>query len=109
MRHFLSVAMFQYSNLRIAESYPGDAYLYHFEEPSPYPGPSFGVPYHGQCALYLYNNESDMYPASGKKIAQELAYLWTAFSYGKIPMGAVPKFPAFYEAGTRWGKYNEGH
>ena len=99
MRHFLSVAMFQYSNLRIAESYSGDAYLYHFEEPSPYPGPTFGVPYHGQCALYMYNNESDIYPASGKHIAEEMARLWTAFAYGKAPWESYQKSRRFMRLG----------
>ena len=99
MRHFLSALMFQYSNLRVAESYPGNAYLYHFEEPSPYPGPTYGVPYHGQCALYMYNNESDIYPPSGKNIARELAYLWTALAYGKEPWESYQKSKHFMKMG----------
>lgn len=44
IRHFMSVMMFQFPNMRIAETFKvstgGDAFLYHFEEPSPFPGPT---------------------------------------------------------------------
>jgi carboxylesterase type B len=78
LRLFLSATMFHYPNLGIAESFapaPSPsraAYLYHFEEPSPYPGPTFGIPYHGQCALFMYQNECAGYPAPARKVAEEM-------------------------------------
>lgn len=101
MRHFLSVAMFHFPNLGIAESYgqAGGAYLYHFEEPSPYPGPTFGLSYHGQCALYMYNNETETYPAPARRTAVEMARLWTAFAHGRAPWEAYPKARRFMRFG----------
>lgn len=91
LRAFLSAAMFQFPNLGIAESWaPVDstiraAYLYHFEEPSPYPGPTFRIPYHGQCALFMYQNECAGYPAPAREVAHEMGRLWTVFAHGKRP------------------------
>jgi carboxylesterase type B len=101
VRKFLSVAMFHFPNLRITETYgqAGDAYLYHFEEPSPYPGPTFGLPYHGQCALYMYNNESDTYSVGGRHTAVEMALMWTAFAHGKQPWEAYSKSKGFMRFG----------
>jgi carboxylesterase type B len=92
-RLFLSAAMFQFPNLRIAESYSpaGQAYYYHFEEPSPYPGPTFGIPYHGQCSLFMYQNECAGYPEPARRVAEEMARIWTAFAYGKKPWEAYSK------------------
>ena len=101
MRNFLSVIMFQFPNLRIAEGYGqgSAAYLYHFEEPSQYPGPTFGLPYHGQCALYMYNNESDTYSAGGRHVATDMALKWTAFAYGEKPWEAYTKCNSFMRFG----------
>lgn len=85
MRLFLSATMFQIPNFGVAEASGPHTYLYHFEEPSPYPGPTFGVPYHGQCALFMYNNESNHYSAAAKRTAVELARSWTAFAHGREP------------------------
>jgi carboxylesterase type B len=101
MRLFLSVAMFQFPNLGIAASFSsaGDAYLYHFEEPSPYPGPTFGIPYHGQCALFMFQNETHTYPESARRIAIEMAEMWTAFAHGKKPWEAYSKGKRFMRFG----------
>lgn len=101
LRNFFSVMMFQFPNLRIAETYGqgGAAYLYHFEEPSQYPGLTSGLPYHGQCALYMYNNESDTYSAGGRHVATEMALKWTAFAYGEKPWEAYAKHHSFMRFG----------
>jgi carboxylesterase type B len=83
MRSFLSVAMFQYPNLLVAKSFPGKVYFYHFDEPSPYPGPTFGLPYHGQCALFVYQNGNTDYPLPAKTTAREMGRIWTAFASGR--------------------------
>lgn len=85
MRSFLSPVLFQFPNFRSAQSFGNQAYLYHFEEPSPYPGPTFGLPYHGQCALFMYNNETKTYPKCSKRIAEEMANTWIAFASGREP------------------------
>jgi hypothetical protein len=83
MRCFLSVGMFQYPNVIVATSFPGKVYYYHFDEPSPYPGPTFGLPYHGQCALFVYQNGNAEYPVEARTTAENMGKLWTAFASGK--------------------------
>jgi carboxylesterase type B len=83
MRCFLSVGMFQYPNILVAKSFPGKLYFYHFDEPSPYPGPTFGLPYHGQCALFVYQNGNAEYPDAAKTTAENMGKIWTAFASGK--------------------------
>lgn len=89
MRRFLSVMMFQFPNLRIAETFgagsQGEAFLYHFEEPSPFPGPTCGLSYHGQCALYMYMVENENLPAESQYIAELMAQMWVAFAHGISP------------------------
>jgi carboxylesterase type B len=101
MRLFVSAAMFQFPNLGIAESYgpAGNAYLYHFEEPSPYAGPTFGLPYHGQCALFMYLNECETYPETARRTAAEVAVIWTAFAHGKRPWEPYSKAGRFMRFG----------
>jgi carboxylesterase type B len=82
MRCFLSVGMFQYPNIIVAKSFPGKVYFYHFDEPSPYPGPTFGLPYHGQCALFVYQNGNADYPVSARTTAENMGKIWTAFASG---------------------------
>jgi carboxylesterase type B len=94
MRCFLSVGMFQYPNILVAKSFPGEVYFYHFDEPSPYPGPTFGLPYHGQCALFTYQNGNAEYPAAAKTTAENMGKIWTAFANGN----AVP-----------WEEYKNGN
>ncbi|KAE9363905.1 alpha/beta-hydrolase, partial [Stipitochalara longipes BDJ] len=84
MRCFLSVGMFQYPNVLVAKTFPGKVYLYHFDEPSPYPGPTFGLPYHGQCALFVYQNGNPEYPVAAKTTAENMGKIWTAFATGKV-------------------------
>lgn len=89
MRRFFAVMLFQFPNLRIAETFKAtggeEAYLYHFEELSPFPGPTLGVSYHGQCALYLYCVENDALPIGSQRLAEDMARLWIAFAHGARP------------------------
>jgi len=82
-RFFLTVVIFHFPSLRIAETFGGKAYLYHFEEPSPYEGPTFGLPVHGQCAVFVYNNDRKFWPESGQRVSLEMMKKWTGFAYGK--------------------------
>jgi carboxylesterase type B len=107
LRLFLSAIMFQFPNLGIAESFAladsssRAAYLYHFEEPSPYPGPTFGIPYHGQCALFMYQNECATYPPPARKVAEEMGRLWTAFAHGRKPWQRFEKGGRFMRFGPK--------
>lgn len=85
MRCFLSVGMFQYPNILVAKSFPGKVYFYHFDEPSPYPGPTFGLPYHAQCALFVYQNSNAEYPIGARKTAENIGKIWSAFANGGVP------------------------
>jgi hypothetical protein len=82
MTCFLSVGMFQYPNILVAKTFPGKVYFYHFDEPSPYPGPTLGLPYHGQCGLFVYQNGKDEYPVAAKTTAENMGEIWTAFASG---------------------------
>ncbi|RDW82576.1 hypothetical protein BP6252_03688 [Coleophoma cylindrospora] len=87
LRNLLGVLMFQYPSLMVAEKFPGEVYLYHFEEQSPFPGPTLGLAYHGQCALYTHQNEVDneVMSEGGKAISREMGRLWTGFAHGQKP------------------------
>ncbi|KAL3419826.1 para-nitrobenzyl esterase [Phlyctema vagabunda] len=86
MRFLMSVMMFQYPNLEVAATYP-EAYLYHFEEPSPFPGATLGLPYHGMCAFYLHQTviDNDLVSEGGKATAREMGRIWSGFAHGKQP------------------------
>ena len=84
-RFFLSTVIFHFPNLRIAETFSGKTYHYHFEEPSPYPGPTNGLPVHGQCAVFMYGNDKGAWPESAHRTSAQMAKAWTAFAHGKEP------------------------
>lgn len=103
LRLFFSVATFQFPTLRVAETFPtsGDddddkatnrrrAYMYHFEENSPYPGPTKGLSYHGQDALYLHLNEAGTtdFPDSAVELSKRMLEAWVGFAYGAEPWPA---------------------
>lgn len=98
MRSWLSLGMFQWPGVLVARTFPGSVYHYHFDEPSPYPGPTVGIPYHGQCALFVHMNDSQSYPEDVRKTAEKMASLWTAFAYNS-PKG---------EDKGPWEPYNKG-
>lgn len=105
MRRFMSVMMFQFPNLRIAESFGassgGEACLYHFEEQSPYPGPTRGLSYHGQCALYMYCVENERLPIESQHVAERMAQMWTAFAHGILPWESYSKAEKFMRFGPQ--------
>jgi len=104
MRRFFSVMMFQFPNLCIAETFKatgGNAYLYHFEESSPFPGPTFGMSYHGQCALYMYCVENDALPKESQHVAETMAHMWTAFAHGVEPWEIYAKAERFMRFGPQ--------
>lgn len=85
MYSLLSVVMFQYPGVIAAKSFAkaGNVYYYHFEEDSPFEGPTFGMSYHGQCALYLHLNESDALPKHGIQTSKYMIEQWVNFAHGK--------------------------
>lgn len=85
MRRFMSIMMFQFPNLRIAETFEGDVYSYHFEEQSVFPGPTLGISYHGQCALTMYCVENEALPPDSQHVATAMARQWIGFAYGLRP------------------------
>ena len=72
MRNWLSVAIFQYPNILVANKFPRKVYFYHFDEHSLYLGPTLGLPYHGQCALFVYQNGNIDYLTAAKTIAESM-------------------------------------
>jgi carboxylesterase type B len=80
LRYFFSVLIFQYPNLCIARSFSGKVYLYHFDELSVTEGMTKGLSYHGQCAMYLFQNHNEELPDSHVKLAVEMGKTWMAFA-----------------------------
>lgn len=102
MRFFISVVIFHFPEHRIAETFEGTAYYYHFEEPSPYEGKTHGFAVHGQDAVFAYNTERDVWPETARKVSLEMANLWTTFAHGGEPWpsySASEKFMRFGPAG----------
>lgn len=94
VRLLMSVGTFQFPTLRVAETFASKhaddqrkAFLYHFEENSPYPGPTFGLSYHGMCALFLHMNELGQpgFPDAAAATCRHMAAAWAAFAYGEEP------------------------
>jgi carboxylesterase type B len=101
LRLFFSVVIFQFPTLRTAEKFPQyptwesgsqtrRSYLYHFEETSPWPGPTLGLAYHGQCATYVHLNEvgEEEFPASSARASEDMARAWISFAHGEEPWPA---------------------
>lgn len=99
IRLFISVIVFHFPSLRIAETYEGNAYMYNFEEPSPFEGRSHDLPVHGQCAVFVYGNEREEWPETSKKVSLEMAKIWTAFAHGKEPWEPYPARERFMRFG----------
>ncbi|KAH7336202.1 Carboxylesterase [Rhexocercosporidium sp. MPI-PUGE-AT-0058] len=90
LRTFLSAVIFHYPSLKVAESFSSldtetKSYLYRFSTPSPYPGPSHNLSVHGQCSIFLFNNDYDAWPPECQVISKEMVRLWTGFAYGEKP------------------------
>ncbi|KAJ5757925.1 uncharacterized protein N7511_006619 [Penicillium nucicola] len=83
--------IFNYSHVGIAEAsrnsdlWRDHVYMYHWEEPSPFPGPTCGLSYHGLCALLLHLNEFQNCPPSTQQVSLEAARIWSAFAHGQQP------------------------
>jgi len=103
VRRFTSIMMFQFPNIRIAETFSGagggQACLYHFEEPSPYAGPTYGLSYHGQCALYMYGIQNDELPPDSQQVAETMSRMWAAFAYDVRPWEPYMKAGKFMRFG----------
>ncbi|KAJ5649776.1 uncharacterized protein N7484_003499 [Penicillium longicatenatum] len=93
-RLLLGSVLFQYPNIGIAEasrksdSWKNNVFLYHWEEPSPFPGATQGMSYHGLCALLMHLNELDSCPQATRDVSLEAARLWAAFAHGQQPWEA---------------------
>ncbi|KAJ5683270.1 hypothetical protein N7462_006435 [Penicillium macrosclerotiorum] len=83
--------LFNYSHVGIAnasrnsEAWRDKIHLYHFEEPSPFPGPTQGISYHGLCAMLMHLNEFSNCPPPTQRVSLEVARLWAAFAHGQQP------------------------
>ncbi|KAJ5947506.1 hypothetical protein N7466_000521 [Penicillium verhagenii] len=93
-RLMLGTVLFQYPNIAIAEasrkseSWKNNVFLYHWEEPSPFPGATQGLSYHGLCALLLHLNELDSCPQATRDVSVEAARVWASFAHGQQPWDA---------------------
>jgi carboxylesterase type B len=99
IRFLLSTIMFHYPSLRIAETFGGNASLYNFEEYSPFEGPTYGMSVHGQCAVFLFGNGRETWPAPSQKVSLEMGKDWVNFVYGKQPWERYPENEKFMRFG----------
>ena len=104
-RVFVGSVLFQYPNISIAEAsgqsddWRNNVYLYHFEEPSPFPGVTEGKSYHGLCALLTHMNEIDRCPPPTQSVSKEVARIWAGFAHGQQPWEAYSKKNKFMRFG----------
>ncbi|CAK7235591.1 Carboxylesterase 5A [Sporothrix bragantina] len=84
-RIFLAAVMFQHPALGLADSFPGESFYYHLDEPSPYDGPTTGLAAHALCSMLLFLNDVEKYPACTRATAEHMADTWTAFAHGVTP------------------------
>ncbi|KAJ5665675.1 uncharacterized protein N7477_008123 [Penicillium maclennaniae] len=101
--------LFNYSHLGIAnasinsDTWRDNVYYYHWEEPSPFPGPTYGYSYHGLCAMLMHLNELPNCPPETQKVSLEAARIWTAFAHGQKPWEAYSQDQKF----MRFGPHGE--
>lgn len=104
-RLFIGNTMFNYSHLGIAKAssksdlWRDNVYLYHFEETSPFPGPTYGYSYHGLCAMLMHLKELPTCPPETQKVSLEAARIWTAFAHGMKPWEAYSQGQRFMHFG----------
>lgn len=104
----LGTVIFHFPNMQIAAhgnlSNPDmDMFLYHFEEPSPFPGPTHGYSYHGLCALLLHLNSFKECPKPTQDVSLELHRIWTFFAYGEQPWESYSNSHRFMRFGPDGG------
>ncbi|KAH8647819.1 Alpha/Beta hydrolase protein [Xylariales sp. PMI_506] len=104
-RLLLGNTLFNYSNVGIAEAsrtsptWADHVYLYHYDEPSPFDGPTQGLAYHGLCALMMHLNELENSPKPTQDVALEGARIWTKFAHGGQPWEPYSKEGRFQRFG----------
>lgn len=97
--------IFNYNNVGIAKAsmssdvWRDHVYLYHWDEQSPFPGPTHGLSYHGLCAMLMHLNELSSCPPETRKVALESARLWLAFAHGNQPWEPYFKSQRFMRFG----------
>jgi carboxylesterase type B len=97
--------LFNYSHVGIAEAsrwsdaWKDHVYVYHWEEPSPFPGPTSGLSYHGLCAMLIHMNELPNCPPPTQQVSLEAARIWSAFAYAQQPWEPYSKSQRFMRFG----------
>jgi carboxylesterase type B len=66
-----------------AQSWPGKAYRYHFNEPNPWEGPFRGYATHSLDCFYLFQNYNEKLPSEAREVAIALAKDFVSFANGK--------------------------
>ncbi|KAJ5304713.1 uncharacterized protein N7443_004373 [Penicillium atrosanguineum] len=104
-RLLIGNTLFNYSHFGIAnasrnsDDWKDNVYLYHWEETSPFKGPTYGYSYHGLCAMLMHLNELSNCPPETQKVSLEAARIWTAFAHGQKPWDAYSKDQRFMRFG----------
>jgi carboxylesterase type B len=71
--------------LAFAQSWPGKAYYYHFNEPNPFDGQFRGQATHMLDAAYLFQNYNEKLSPESREVAISLATDFIKFANGSAP------------------------
>ncbi|OOQ86325.1 hypothetical protein PEBR_21898 [Penicillium brasilianum] len=82
---FASDIRFYAPTRAIADSWPGTAYLYHFNEPNPWEGYWKGEASHNIDVVHLLRNFEEYFPPAQRRCAQKFTEHVLAFVNGKEP------------------------
>ena len=76
---------FHAPTIEFAKGWPSEAYIFHFNSPNPWEGPSKGVAGHVLDVAFLFQNYNEFLSAEQKNIAESFASLVIDFVTGQSP------------------------
>ena len=82
---FATDIQFHSAILEFTRGWPREAFVFHFNEPNPWEGPSKGVAAHVLDVAFLFQNFNEFLPVEQRKIAETFASHTIDFICGKAP------------------------
>jgi hypothetical protein len=75
--------------LSYAKSWPGNVYVYYFNEGNPWEGPQIGRSSHILDVAYFYQNYNDYLDSDQQAVAKAMAEDFLKFCHGRAPWPAL--------------------
>ena len=82
---FATDISFHAPTMQFAEGWPSKVYVFHFNSPNPWEGPSKGVAGHVLDVAFLFQNYNKFLPAEQKNVAESFASQVVDFVNGRAP------------------------